>query len=524
MAGNRIERCKTAQFALRGSLTRQEAAFALSLTGIFTLNENGIVESLNSAAEKMFGWSADDVFQRDIGRFIDLGKSEEIDTAARLRRLVTNDGELQELTGRRRDGSTFPVEFALAEMPLGKRSIFVVFVRDISKRKRSEHLKDEFVATVSHELRTPLTSIAGSLGLLVGGAAGELPPSAVRLLRIAYSNSQRLMRLINDILDIEKMESGTIAFDFKSVDLRQLIEQAIEANRGFADGFGVRVRLDPHSDNAIVRADSDRVIQVVTNLLSNAVKFSPAGEEVVVAIKSRGNNVQVSVRDHGQGIPESFKQRIFDKFAQADPPSSRQKAGTGLGLNIAKQIIEHHGGSVAFEPAPGGGTTFYFDLPRMLDRVAPVTAAHSPPKPASMAERPRVLHVDDDSDVLHVVAETLRAEADVVSASSIKEARGVLANSNVDLAVVDLTLPDGVGPDLLSELRRPDGKAIPSVVFSAHDACPEVAERFDAVLRKSRESLDQLIVILRQLSARMKSNGQNSGGFDVATGPRKEVA
>jgi signal transduction histidine kinase len=241
---------------------------------------------------------------------------------------------------------------------------------DIGERKRAEKLKDEFVSTVSHELRTPLTSIAGSLGLLMGNAAGQLPASAARLLAIAYKNSKRLMRLVNDILDIEKIEAGHVVFHLKHVDMRSLVEQTIEANRAFAQDFDVRMRIDDTSAAGEVFADSDRLAQILTNLLSNAIKFSPTGGEVVVAMERRGGVMRVSVRDHGPGIPEEFKPRIFEKFAQADVSDTRQKGGTGLGLNIAKQLVHQHGGEVGFDPAPGGGTIFHFEIPLVPDHGA----------------------------------------------------------------------------------------------------------------------------------------------------------
>jgi PAS domain S-box-containing protein len=482
--------------ALRESVARQEAIFASPLVGILTLNESGSIESLNPAAERMFGWRAKALSRRSFDSLVPLGGSDEISLQARLRQLITRDDELRELVGHRRDGSTFPIDFALAEMPLGKRRMFVVFVRDISKRKRSERLKDEFVATVSHELRTPLTSINGSLGLLIGGAAGEVAPAAARLLEIAYNNSQRLVRLINDILDIEKIESGKAAFNLQPTDICTLIEQGIEANRGFADSLGVRIRFEPPPQPTSVRADGDRIVQVVTNLLSNAIKFSPSGAEVVIGTATQGTAVRVSVRDHGPGIPETFKSRIFEKFAQADASNAPRKQGTGLGLNIVKQIVDLHGGVVAFEPAPGGGTVFYFELPWVAE---PAISGEAVPRASGV--RPRILHVDDDRDVLHVVAETLRADAEIVPAGSLKEARRIIAGGNIDLAVIDLALADGDGLDLLADLRKMDGKAVPVVVFSGHDAGPDVAGRVDAVLTKSRTSLDRLRGILRRMSS-----------------------
>jgi signal transduction histidine kinase len=235
------------------------------------------------------------------------------------------------------------------------------------ERKRLERLKDEFVSTVSHELRTPLTSISGSLGLLMGNAAGKLPDAAVHLLAIAHTNSQRLVRLVNDILDIEKMESGQTVFKFGRIEIRPLIELAIEANRGVAEASGVRIRLEDAGVVCDVRADPDRLAQVVTNLFSNAIKFSPADNEVVVAIENGTDVVRISVRDHGPGISADFKPHVFERFAQADATNARQKGGTGLGLSIVKQIVDRLSGEVGFADAPGGGTIFHVELPCWQD-------------------------------------------------------------------------------------------------------------------------------------------------------------
>lgn len=269
---------------------------------------------------------------------------------------------------------TFPIR-----NPEGEEFLIAGIMEDITARrkesKRIEQLKDDFVATASHELRTPLTSISGSLGLLIGNPAWNLPKPAERLLAIAYANSQRLVRLVNDILDIEKIESGKIMFDLKRVKVRALVEQAIEAARGFAESCGVLIRLDAASVDGEVNADPDRLVQVITNLLSNAVKFSPAGGEVRVAIESGAATIKVSVRDHGPGIPAEIKPRIFERFVQADVPDGRQKGGTGLGLSIAKEIMTRLGGKVGFNDAPGGGTIFYVELPVLAPSARVESAA-----------------------------------------------------------------------------------------------------------------------------------------------------
>jgi PAS domain S-box-containing protein len=236
--------------------------------------------------------------------------------------------------------------------------------RDVTKQKLTERIKDEFVATVSHELRTPLTSIAGALGLLAGGAVGPLPERAARLVDIAQSNGRRLVRLVNDILDINKIEAVAAPFDMRQVDAKALVMHAIEANRSFAESLNVRVRLTPEPADAAVRADPDRLTQVLVNLLSNAAKFSPPGEEVLVSIETLDDAVRIAVRDRGPGIPEAFRGRIFEKFVQVDATDARRRGGTGLGLSIVKQIMLRLGGAAGFEAAPGGGTIFHVDVPR----------------------------------------------------------------------------------------------------------------------------------------------------------------
>ncbi len=234
---------------------------------------------------------------------------------------------------------------------------------DITEKRRVEQLKNEFVATVSHELRTPLTSIRGSLGLLAGGVAGPMAEPAVNLLNIALRNSERLGRLVNDILDMEKIESGKMDFTFKAVDLRGLLEQSVEANRAFGEAHGVTFELGALPPGARLWADEDRLMQVLANLLSNAAKYSAKGECVQVGAERRNAFIRIAVRDHGPGIPQAFRGRIFERFAQADASDTRLKGGTGLGLAVSRAIVEGHHGSMDFADAAGGGAEFYFEIP-----------------------------------------------------------------------------------------------------------------------------------------------------------------
>jgi PAS domain S-box-containing protein len=238
--------------------------------------------------------------------------------------------------------------------------------RDITQHKLHEAQRDQFISTVSHELRTPATSILGSLALVNSGAAGALPEAAARLLKIAKGNCERLVRLVNDLLDLQKMEAGMMQFVLEPVDVCALLRTEVETIQSFAGPYGVKVRLEEGDGPLMVRADAERLAQAIDNLLSNAVKYAPRGSEVVVWCEESGGEVSVSVRDHGPGVPDAFKERIFDKFVQVDGHNKKGKGGTGLGLSVVKQIAERLHGCVGFEPAPGGGSIFSIVLPRLL--------------------------------------------------------------------------------------------------------------------------------------------------------------
>jgi PAS domain S-box-containing protein len=338
--------------------------FSVIVVGSF-----GKIALANKETERMFGYSQDEL----IGQTVDLL------SPARLRaQHARHRGEFpadprfllaRNPCGGRKDGSEFPAEVTVNPIATAEGTLVLGVIVDISERLRMDGLKDEFVATVSHELRTPLTSIAAALSLLINDVGGTLPAYAKRLLKIANVNSQRLVRLVNNILDMEKIASGKVVFVQKRVEVRALVEEAIEANRAFADGFGVRIRLDPASVTGNIRGDPDWLLQVVTNLLSNAVKFSPAAGNVEVVIEKPSGHIRVSVRDHGHGVPEEFKQRIFEKFAQADASDARQLGGTGLGLSIVKQIVTRLGGEVGFGDAPGGGAIFHVEFPSLMQQA-----------------------------------------------------------------------------------------------------------------------------------------------------------
>ncbi|MBA3678424.1 MAG: PAS domain S-box protein [Sphingosinicella sp.] len=342
----------------------QNAIFEAVDDGVLVYDKAGIIKRSNHAAGRIFGYTAAELVGKHIGILFEHAPSEAdltnyLETLAREGRRRKTD----EYQSRRRDGVIFPTDVSTSPVYMNEALLFIAIVRDVSKRKQLEAMKNEFVSIVSHELRTPLTSIAGSLGLMAGGAAGPMPPKAERLVAIAHSNSVRLVRLVNDILDVEKMQSGNMQFDLRELNLNLLLAQIVEANLSYAAHFGVQLELAQDGCSATVYGDPDRLTQVFTNLISNAVKFSPQGASVTLSVGTAGPYARVTVRDTGPGIPDAFKPRIFGKFAQADSSDQKQRGGTGLGLSIVKEIVVRTGGEVSFESEVGQGTSFYVDLP-----------------------------------------------------------------------------------------------------------------------------------------------------------------
>lgn len=436
------------------------------------VNQGGKIVLLNLQAEKQFGYRRDELLGQLVTTIIPEGFAERL-IADELRSaedaLAQQIGMGIELVARRKDGSAFPIELMLSPLKGAEGILVIAAIRDISARiladeeqKRLARLKDEFVAMVSHELRTPLTSIAGSISLLIARIAGDLAPPAPRLLNIAHANCQRLVRLIDDILDIGKMEAHKIVYRFTSVKVRPLVAQVIDANQSYADAYRVRLRLADGCPVGDVRADSDRLIQVLTNLLSNAIKFSPADDEVVVTIESRSDFVRIGVQDHGPGIPDDFKPQMFERFAQADSTATRQTGGSGLGLSIVKQIVDRHGGELSFSDAPGE-TTFYVDIPcwDQLVGMAIDTAA----APESM----RILLCEDDPDTAVVMREQLRQFGFATDfAFTLADATVLATATQYCVVLADLRLPDGNGLDLIASLRaKPEYAETPLIVVSA---------------------------------------------------------
>lgn len=612
---------------------------------IIATNMQGEILLFNRTAEKELGYRAEEVVgkhtpllwhdSREIAeRAEELSAQwgEEIPPEFAIPAVALREGrETREWTVTRKNGSTYPVLLTLTALtdgnghPVG----LVGMMQDITERKEMDRIKSEFISVVSHELRTPLTSIRGSLGLIRGGATGDIPPKAKELVDIAYKNTERLILLINDILDIDKIESGQMRFEMRNESVNSLLKQAIESNQAYADKYGVQLELEALEPDAAIHVDGNRLMQVLSNLLSNAAKFAPADSQVTLSALRRDGHIRICVTDRGPGIPEEFRSRIFNKFAQADASSSRQKGGTGLGLHISRKIIAQMGGAIGFDTQMGTGTTFWIDLPEipvsataemaldleeelpalctlplllctpeaglgntlstMLESAGyPVDCVHnleqakhllssqayqaalldlSFPNAAALRlvrqlrqdtkteslpiiviytgadtdKRPlasealhiagwlttpvdrdslqkalnqaavmvgkrqiRILHVEDDADLSHVIAQALEGKAELATAPTLRDATRLLEQEEFDLVILDLGLPDGSGAQLLERFPSLRDKTLPVLILSANEPDAELRDRVASALVKARVSessiVDTVMNIIRQTS------------------------
>jgi PAS domain S-box-containing protein len=326
----------------------------------------------------------------------------------------------------------------------------VVVIRDVTQQVEVDRMKSEFISIVSHELRTPLTSIKGSLGLLLGGAGGDLPEKIKGLLGIAQSNTDRLIRLINDILDISKIEAGRVELSREPLDLRETIRAAVKSLEGMAKPVKVRLKVAVPKEKLMVMGDADRLSQVIVNLVSNAIKFSPIGSTVEVSAEQHHHVIEVNVTDEGAGIPMEHQAKLFTKFYQVDSSSSRAKSGTGLGLAISNALVKEHSGLMGVESLEGKGSRFWFTLPAFR--------SGSPEQPE---ERPYVLIGSDDPRLRRSAAELLERHDYLCVPAKTSEFPLRLKQGEYDLVLADLPR-DGRGGRVLEILgEREETRGLP---------------------------------------------------------------
>ena len=495
---------------------------AASEVAIIATDTVGIITAFNKGAENMLGYSKTDVLGKQTPAILHLKDELEVRSAqlsAELGKPIEGfrvfvekaeqvGSETREWTYVHKDSHYLPVSLVVTPMrdSTGEISGYLNIAEDITEQKQADKMKNEFISTVSHELRTPLTSISGALGLIMGGALGELPEKVQKLLTTAHRNSKRLAHLINDLLDIEKIAAGKLHFDMQVQPLMPLIEQALESNRSYGSDRSVTLSLACGDDalEALVIVDPQRLSQVLANLLSNAIKFSPDGDEVTLAVEVSDKTIIVSVIDNGPGITDAFREKIFQRFAQADSSDTRAKDGTGLGLAITRELVEHMGGRINFESDEGKGSRFFFELP--LVQTALETSLLKA-NATEYSQSPRILVVEDDEDVAYLLSIMLnQAGYQVDVALNGKDALNRLHKTHYDLVSLDLLLPDTSGLDIIRILReQPSTADIPIVVISAKVEQGRLAIKGDSDnidwLAKPIDKYKLIDIVNRQLSA-----------------------
>ena len=359
---------------------RIRAILETAVDAIITINEEAIVQSFNPAAEGLFGYSASEVIGHNVKMLVPEPYHSQHDTYVAnyvrtgVKKII---GIGREVKAQRKDGSVFPISLSVGEARLGEYRLFTGIIHDITDVKKAEktlkkanerleklnEMKSEFISVVSHDLRTPLTSIKNAVSLLVTEKAGKLNETQAKFMSMAERNIDRLARLINDLLDLSRMEASKMQLQLAEVDIKRIIEQAVETFKSRADDKAIILGTDLEEDLPIVYVDSDRIEQVFANLLDNALKFTPEGGKITISARKIEDKVEVSVEDTGVGLSEGNRQHIFDQFYQTEDTLSRKTGGTGLGLSIVKQLVEAHGGKISLESEAGKGTRFFFALP-----------------------------------------------------------------------------------------------------------------------------------------------------------------
>ncbi|PAU80556.1 histidine kinase [Halovibrio salipaludis] len=346
--------------------------------GIIATDLQGRIILFNSGAEKLLGYSVDDLDEDDTPALFHApedipdpdpahASAHNQDVFQRIVARATEHGlDAREWTFIRKDGERIPVWLTITptRSESGQLTGYLGIAEDITERKRLDRMKNEFISTVSHELRTPLTSIAGALGLMTQGATGDLPAKAQKMADVAHRNTDQLSALVNDLLDMEKLVSGKIRMNLRREDIRGITRETLDNHTAFADQRSVTLAVDEPETPLYASVDPQRLNQALSNLLSNAIKFSPAGSRVWIDFTSDSAGIALRVHDKGPGIPEHFRDRLFQRFSQANTSDNRQQPGTGLGLAITRELMTQMGGDAGFESVEGNGSTFWLWLPK----------------------------------------------------------------------------------------------------------------------------------------------------------------
>ncbi|WP_086684657.1 PAS domain S-box protein [Nostoc sp. T09] len=453
-------------------------ALESAVEGISQLDTQGRYLKINPAYASAVGYQPEELIGMEWHLTVHPEDLEKLNAAYQL--MLANGKVEQEARGVRKDKSVFDKQVVMVKA-YDRQQQFIghyCFMKDISDRREIERLKDEFVSVVSHELRTPLTSISGALDLLAGGVLQAEPEEAQRMLDIAASNTDRLVRLINDILDIERIESGKVQMTQELCDAGELMTQSLEIVEEMAEQAGVTLSVSPLS--VPIWADPDRIIQVFTNLLSNAIKFSPPGSTIWLSAEiPAAKQIRFQVKDQGRGIPAEKLESIFERFGQVDASDSRQKGGTGLGLAICRSILHHHDGQIWVESTFKEGSSFFFTLPILSQEDTGAIGQRDRENQENLSPSllllgtastvsPLILECDDDPSVRVVVQTMLERQGyRVMAAASGQEAVEQAKLYHPDAIILNLMMPGMDGWETLAILKQqPHTQNIPVIILS----------------------------------------------------------
>ena len=492
--------------AVRESEERYRDLFENATDLIQAVGGDGKFEYVNGKWLKALGYSQEEVKELTL---MDILRKDQVSDSMALFERVRNGEVLDrvETVFVSKDGREILVEGNVnGQFKDGQFVATRAIFRDITERKKIEQMKDQFVSMVSHELRTPLTSIRASLGLLASGVIGALPEKGQRMLDIAVTNTDRLVRLINDILDSERLASGKTPMEKKQCSTAQLVKQASDVMKPMAEKAGVSLSVE--SQDAELWADPDRIVQALTNLISNAIKFSPKGGKICVTAERKENQMLFKIQDEGQGIPPDKLGLLFERFQQLDSSDARERGGSGLGLSISRGIIEQHNGKIWVESTVGKGSTFFFTLPLLQEPQAPL----QPEATTGAANARRVLIIEDDPDLANILAAMLERH-NIQSHIVLTGGKGIALSKQMhpDLIVLDLILPDMDGSIVVEALRKDNIlRSIPLVVYTVRELNEQQRENLrlgeTLFFTKSRIPPDQFEEKVVQFMKRIHEN------------------
>ncbi|WP_165814827.1 ATP-binding protein [Labrenzia sp. 011] len=489
------------------SRTRASAIVNNVVDGLVLIDGFGMIEQFNPSCERMFGYSASEAIGCNIKILMKPEDAGAHDGYLQLYR----DGlggksfdTTRELEAVDKSGRVFPIELSINAVKLNGATKFSGVIRDIGQRKEIDRMRKEFVSTVSHELRTPLTSIRGSLTLIDMLAPEDMPPKVFQLIGMARKNTERLIQLVNEILDFEKLRANKTKFELSVMDLNDEIEKALELNQGYADDAGIQLEAERAATAISVSVEATKFQQIMSNLISNAVKFSQKGQKVTIRTMISKRNGRIEVVDKGVGIDENFRKHIFQAFSQADGSATRSEGGTGLGLNISKSFVEGMHGQIGFESELGTGTTFWVEFPLQASTGTSGGKSRDPADTRLLG-----LHVEDDNDFYTILATGLEPDLELLHVKTVAEARKLLKEHVFDIVILDRLLEDGEGLDVIPFIPAPESTKI--LVVTAIDENVQHIH-VDATLVKAKTRPGEFAARVTELVDQIKRNKDLKSG------------